>query len=80
MNKIWCSSLIIGIVISLITGNVNDLGNIMIDSSTKAFEIFFQTGILILFWGGLFQIAIDSGMVKRFSNFFNFFKTIDIVL
>lgn len=67
MNKIWCSLLIIGIFISLVTGKINDLGNIMIDSSTKAFEIFFQTGILILFWGGLFQIAIDSGMVKRFS-------------
>ena len=69
MNNIWCWLIIIGIFISLITGKINNLGNIMIDSSTKAFEIFFQTGILILFWGGLFQIAIDSGMVKRFSNF-----------
>ena len=40
----------------------------MLDSSSKAFEIFLQTAILILFWGGLFQIAIDSGMVKRFST------------
>ena len=69
MNKIWCWLLIIGIFISLITGKINNLGNIMIDSSTKAFEIFFQTGILILVQGSLFQIAIDSGMVKRFSNF-----------
>ena len=69
MNKIWCFLLISGIIISFVTGNINNLGNVMIDSSTKAFEIFFQTGILILFWGGLFQIAIDSGMVKRFSKF-----------
>ena len=69
MNKIWCFLLISGIIISFFTGNINNLGNVMIDSSTKAFEIFFQTGILILFWGGLFQIAIDSGMVKRFSKF-----------
>lgn len=68
MNKIWCFLLISGIFISLLTGNINNLGNIMIDSSMKAFDIFFQTGILILFWGGLFQIAIDSGMVKRFSK------------
>ena len=69
MNKIWCFLLISGIMISFVTGNINNLGNVMIVSSTKAFEIFFQTGILILFWGGLFQIAIDSGMVKRFSKF-----------
>ena len=68
MNKVWCFLLISGIVASIITGNINDLGNIMIDSSMKAFNIFFQTSILILFWGGLFQIAIDSGMVKRFSS------------
>ena len=68
MNKIWCFLLISGIFISLISGNINNLGSIMIDSSMKAFNIFFQTGILILFWGGLFQIAIDSGMVKRFSK------------
>ena len=68
MNKVWCFLIIIGILISLLTGNINNLGNVMIDSSMKAFEIFFQTAILILFWGGLFQIAIDSGMVKRFSK------------
>ena len=68
MNKVWCFLIIIGILISLLTGNINNLGNVMIDSSMKAFEIFFQAAILILFWGGLFQIAIDSGMVKRFSK------------
>ena len=68
MNKVWSFLLISGIIISVLTGNINNLGNIMIDSSMKAFEIFFQTSILILFWGGLFQIAIDSGMVKRFSK------------
>ena len=68
MNKVWCFLIITGILVSLLTGNINNLGNIMIDSSMKAFEIFFQTAILILFWGGLFQIAIDSSMVKRFSK------------
>ena len=68
MNKIWCILIISGIIVSIFTGNINNLGNIMIDSSMKGFNIFFQTAILILFWGGLFQIAIDSGMVKRFSK------------
>ena len=80
MNKLWCFLLLTGILICFCTGNINELGNIILDSSSKAYEIFIQTAILILFWGGLFQIAIDSGMVKRFSKlikkplkFFKFF-------
>ena len=68
MNNLWCFLLLTGILICFCTGNIDELGNIMLDSSSKAFEIFLQTAILILFWGGLFQIAIDSGMVKRFST------------
>ena len=68
MNKLWCFLLLTGILICFCTGNIDELGNIMLDSSSKAFEIFLKTAILILFWGGLFQIAIDSGMVKRFST------------
>jgi spore maturation protein A len=69
MNRIWCGLIIVGIFVSVITGTINNIGNIMIDSSMKAFNIFLQTSVLILFWGGLFQIAIDSGMVKRFSQY-----------
>jgi spore maturation protein A len=69
MNKIWTALIVIGIFVSIITGSINDIGNIMIDSSMKAFNVFLQSGVLILFWGGLFQIAIDSGMVKRFSHY-----------
>lgn len=69
MNKIWTALIMIGIFVSIITGSINDIGNIMIDSSMKAFNVFLQSGVLILFWGGLFQIAIDSGMVKRFSHY-----------
>lgn len=69
MNKIWTALIVIGIFVSIITGSINDIGNIMIDSSMKAFNVFLQSAVLILFWGGLFQIAIDSGMVKRFSHY-----------
>ena len=70
MNRIWCGLIFVGIFVSIITGTINNIGNIMIDSSMKAFNIFLQTSVLILFWGGLFQIAIDSGMVKRFSQIY----------
>ncbi len=68
MNKIWCFLLIFSIIISLITGNINTLGDIMIASSMKAWNVFLQVGILILFWGGIFEIAVNSGLVKIISK------------
>lgn len=68
MNKLFTTLILLSIFISIFTGKINTLGDIIINSSLKAWNLFLQTGILILFWGGLFQIAIDSGMIKRFSK------------
>lgn len=68
MNKVFSVLLIVSVVVSIFTGNLESLGNVMINSSFKAWDLFLQMGVLILFWGGLFQIAIDSGMIKRFSK------------
>lgn len=68
MNKIWSFLLIISIIISMITGNINQLADIIINSSMKAWSVFLQVGILILFWGGIFEIAINSGLVRIISN------------
>lgn len=68
MNKIWCFLLIFSILISIVTGNIYNLADIMIDSSMKAWNVFLQVGILILFWGGIFEIANNSGLVKIISN------------
>lgn len=68
MNKIWSFLIIGSILISIFTGNFEKLGQIIIDSSMKGWNIFLQTGVLILFWGGIFQIAIDSGIIKKLSK------------
>ena len=60
----------VGIVISIFTGKINNLGNVIISSSTEAFDIFLNVGILILFWGGVFNIAIESGMIKNLVKVF----------
>lgn len=68
MNKIWSFLIIGSILTSILTGNFEKLGKIIIDSSMKGWDVFLQTGVLILFWGGIFQIAIDSGMIKKLSK------------
>ena len=61
INKIWNALIVVGIIISVFTGKINELGNVIISSATDAFDIFLNVGILILFWGGIFNIAIESG-------------------
>lgn len=68
MNKIWPRIIIFSLIIAITTGNIENIGNIILNSSTKAFELFIKIGVLLLFWSGIFQIAIDSGIINRFSK------------
>lgn len=70
INKIWNALIVVGIIISVFTGKINELGNVIISSATDAFDIFLNVGILILFWGGIFNIAIESGMIKNLVKVF----------
>ncbi len=69
INYVWSVLLIVGIIISIFTGKINDMGNIILNSSNEAFEIFFNVALIILFWGGVFNIAIESGLIKNLTKF-----------
>ncbi len=68
INRIWNALIIIGIIISIFTGKINDMGNIILNSTNDAFEIFFNVALVILFWGGVFNIAIESGLLKNLTK------------
>ncbi len=68
MNKIWSILVLIGIFISILTGSTEELGSIIINSATDAFQIFLKLALLILFWNGIFQIAIASGLIKNITR------------
>ena len=65
MNKVWSSLIIVGIVFTIFFGDLNNLGDVIVSSTTDAFNIFFKLALLILFWNGIFKIAIDSGLIKN---------------
>lgn len=70
INYVWNALLIVGIIISIFTGKINDMGNIIMNSTNEAFEIFFNVSLIILFWGGVFNIAIESGLIKNLTKVF----------
>ena len=69
INYVWSALLIAGVIISIFTGKINEMGNIILNSSNEAFEIFFNVALIILFWGGVFNIAIESGLIKNLTKF-----------
>lgn len=68
INYVWNVLLIAGIIISIFTGKINEMGNIIMNSTNEAFEIFFNVALIILFWGGVFNIAIESGLIKNLTK------------
>lgn len=70
INYVWNVLLIVGIIISIFTGKINEMGNIIMNSTNEAFEIFFNVALIILFWGGIFNIAIESGLIKNLTKIF----------
>lgn len=43
MNKVWTALLVIGIVVSFLTGSIDKLGTVIVESATDAFNIFFKS-------------------------------------
>lgn len=70
INRIWIGLIVIGIVISFFTGQINNLGDVILKSSNDALTIFIKVGLMIIFWNGIFKIAIDSGLIKHLSTVF----------
>jgi spore maturation protein A len=53
-----------GIIYSAVTGGINAIGEVILTSSTEGFNLFFKVALLLIFWNGMFNIAIESGMIK----------------
>lgn len=68
MNKIWNILIVVGIVVCFFTGSIEKMGNVIVNSSMAAFNVFLKIGLLIMFWNGVFNIAIESGMIKNLTK------------
>ncbi|MBQ8292177.1 MAG: hypothetical protein IJX78_00055 [Bacilli bacterium] len=63
MNKIWLILIFFGLIISMFTGNFQDMGTLIINSSEKAFSVFLNLALMMTFWNGIFEIAIKSNLI-----------------
>lgn len=69
MNKIWGVFIIVGILFSLLTGNIETINNVIINSPGEIFSIFLSMLPLMIVWSGVMNIAKDAGLLDKIANF-----------
>lgn len=70
INKIWFILIFLGITYSFLSGN-NNMGEIILNSSTEAYKLILSIGPSIVLWSGIMNIASKSGLLKKFSTLLN---------
>ncbi len=70
INKIWAFFIGIGIVFTILMGEVNELNNTILNSASGGVKMIMDLIPVIVLWTGLMKIAEKSGLLNIISNFF----------
>src|SRR5690606_6154467 len=68
MNKIWVFIILVCVVYGIYSGNTEQLVLASLNVPKDTLDLLIKVGGLIIFYNGLFQIAIDSGVIKKLSR------------
>ena len=76
MNYIWGGMLIIGIVYGVLTGNMQEVTDAVLQSSKEAVTLGISMLGIVAFWTGLMEVAGEAGVItgltKLLSPFMRF--------
>lgn len=68
INYIWGSFIVIGIVFSMVTGNISGINNEIIGSGSKSLELFMSMFPLMIVWSGIMNICKDAGILDMLAR------------
>ena len=68
VNIIWIALIVLGIIYSFFTNNLDKLNTTIIDSTKISLDMLFKIFPVLALWMGLTKIAETSGLLKRLSN------------
>ena len=69
ISLLWTFLIIIGILYSLITGNIEVINNSILTNAGKALELILSLLPTIVLWSGIMKIAEDAGVLTKFASF-----------
>ncbi|MCK9536255.1 MAG: spore maturation protein, partial [Bacilli bacterium] len=70
MNKIWVGIVLFCLFYGIVTGNTKAMVDAVLDVPYRTLDLVIKVGGLIVFYNGLFEIAIDSGLIDSFARVF----------
>lgn len=70
MNLIWGILIFVSIVFGVLTNHAEEMVNAILSTPSDTLELLLKIGGLIIFYNGLFKVAIDSGVIKSLSKLF----------
>ena len=68
INKIWGFFIVVGIIFSLVTGNINTINKEILECTNIAFDMIIKIFPVLALWLGIMKIAETSGLLKKLSN------------
>ncbi len=71
MNRIWFYMIAIGIVGSLLIGNIESLNLVLISEASNAIEFTLSLAGIMAFWMGIMNVANDAGLIKKLGEILN---------
>ena len=69
INIVWFLLISLGIIYSVITGNGENINNVILQSGNDAFNLVISMAPIVILWTGILNIAHNSGILSKFVNF-----------
>ncbi len=71
VGYIWAFLIGIGIIYSLISGNISVINESILTNANEALDLIFNLLPIIVLWTGILKIAENSGLLAKFANLLN---------
>ena len=68
VNKIWALFFIVGIIVSVINGNLEGLNEVLLGSAKEALDMILKLFPVMALWLGITKIASVSGLLNKMSR------------
>ena len=68
VSVIWGSFILIGVVFSIVTGQVEALNDQILHGASDGMKLIFEMLPILVLWTGVMKIAENAGLLQKFSN------------
>lgn len=68
VGYIWAFLIGIGVIYSLVTGNISVINDSILSNANEALELILNLLPIIVLWTGILKIAEDSGLLLKFAK------------